>query len=106
LTSIFAPDSIGTYNKTQIKVQVTRSTKPYKEERMGESKRRKEELGGSYGKDSQDYIFPGIPITKQQSEEFIDITSKCAWFGMVTMVIGWVVIRFIGPSFGWWELVG
>ncbi len=71
---------------------------------MGESKRRKEELGGGYGKDKQDYILPGVPITKEQSEKFIDITSRGAWIGMTVMVAGWVVIRFIGPSFGWWQL--
>jgi Protein of unknown function (DUF2839) len=71
---------------------------------MGESKRRKEELGGNYGKDKQDYILPGVPVTKEQSEKFINITSKGAWIGMAVMVGGWVVIRFIGPSFGWWQL--
>lgn len=73
---------------------------------MGESKRRKDDLGDNYGQKQQDYILPGIPITKAQSEQFIDITSKGAWIGMAVMVGGWVVIRFIGPSFGWWQLAG
>jgi hypothetical protein len=70
---------------------------------MGESKRRKEQLGNKYGKQDET-ILPWLPITKSQSEQFIKITSKGAWIGIGVMASAWFVIRFIGPAFGWWQV--
>ncbi len=71
---------------------------------MGESKRRKEILGEQYGKEQP--ILPWLPITKSQSEQFVQITTKGAWIGIGFLVVWWLVIRLIGPAFGWWELAG
>ncbi|MEY2975880.1 MAG: DUF2839 domain-containing protein [Prochlorotrichaceae cyanobacterium] len=71
---------------------------------MGEAKRRKEILGDQYGKEKP--ILPWLPITKSQSEQFVQITTKGAWLGIGGLVVWWVVIRLIGPVFGWWELTG
>lgn len=71
---------------------------------MGEAKRKKETLGQDYGKEA--YILPWIPITKSQSEQFIKLTTQGAWVGIGLLVAAWITIRFIGPSLGWWELVG
>jgi hypothetical protein len=70
---------------------------------MGEAKRRKEQLGEDYGK-TKDYILPGVPITKQQSTDFVTWTTRGAWAGITLMIVGWIVIRFVGPSAGWWEV--
>ncbi|MGB5637092.1 MAG: DUF2839 domain-containing protein, partial [Waterburya sp.] len=51
---------------------------------MGESKRRKAALGKQYGQDSERFI-SWIPITKNQAEKFIQITSKGAWIGIGVM---------------------
>lgn len=72
---------------------------------MGESKRRKDVQGESYGNPDKDYLIPGLPITKKQSEQFIEITTKGAWYGIGIMAFSWVVIRFVGPSLGWWTLM-
>ncbi|MEO0835709.1 MAG: DUF2839 domain-containing protein, partial [Cyanobacteria bacterium J06642_3] len=48
---------------------------------MGESKRRKAALGQQYGKESE-RILPWIPITKNQADQFLKITSKGAWIGI------------------------
>jgi len=72
---------------------------------MGESKRRKDVQGDSYGNPDQDYLIKGLPITKKQSEQFIAITTQGAWYGIFALVFVWVIIRFIGPSLGWWTLM-
>jgi hypothetical protein len=70
---------------------------------MGESKRRKDQLGDKYGK-QEETVLPWLPITKSQSEQFIKITTKGAWIGIGVMVAIWVTIRLIGPAFGWWQV--
>jgi Protein of unknown function (DUF2839) len=70
---------------------------------MGEAKRRKTGLGEKYGQEER--ILPWVPITKGQSEQFVDITTRGAWIGIGAMVAVWVTIRFIGPAFGWWQVV-
>lgn len=69
---------------------------------MGESKRRKEALGEKYGQEP--YILPWLPITKRQSEQFLKWSSRGAWAGIVALVVIWISVVFIGPSFGWWGL--
>lgn len=69
---------------------------------MGESKRRKEALGEDYGKEQR--IYPWLPITKSQASKAYDITTKGAWIGIGSLIAAWLIIRFIGPGFGWWEV--
>jgi hypothetical protein len=69
---------------------------------MGESKRRKEQLGEKYGKEPP--IFPWLPITKTQANQFVQWTTRGAWGGIVLLVIFWLVVRFVGPAFGWWQV--
>ncbi|BAY27090.1 hypothetical protein NIES2100_69110 [Calothrix sp. NIES-2100] len=70
---------------------------------MGEAKRRKNTLGENYGQDTR--ILPWVPISKSQAELFVSWTTRAAWIGIVGMVVAWVTIRFIGPAFGWWQVV-
>ncbi|MCX7594139.1 MAG: DUF2839 domain-containing protein [Fischerella sp.] len=72
---------------------------------MGEAKRRKIALGENYGKSQQTRILPWVPITKSQAELFVKWTNRGAWIGIGLMVVAWVTIRFIGPAFGWWQVV-
>jgi len=69
---------------------------------MGESKRRKEALKEQYGKEEP--INSWLPITKSQAKQFYDITTKGAWIGIGTLASAWVIIRFVGPAFGWWQV--
>lgn len=71
---------------------------------MGEAKRRKNTMGEKYGQETR--ILPWVPITKSQSEQFVTWTTRGAWVGIGAMVAIWVTIRFIGPAFGWWQIVG
>ena len=70
---------------------------------MGESKRRQQALGESYGKPEP--ILPGLPISKEMAAKFIAWTSRGAWAGIILMVAAWLTIRFIGPGFGWWTVI-
>jgi hypothetical protein len=69
---------------------------------MGESKRRKNVLGEKYGQESR--ILPWLPITKAQSEKFVNLTSTGAWVGIGIMIAAWFTVRFVGPAFGWWKV--
>lgn len=69
---------------------------------MGEAKRRKESLGENYGKEAN--ILPWLPITKSQSQQFVKLTTRGAWIGIIFLIVYWVTIRFIGPTFGWWQI--
>lgn len=71
---------------------------------MGEAKRRKAALGEKYGQETR--ILPWVPITKTQADLFMKWTTRGSWFGIGLMVVLWLTIRFIGPAFGWWEVVG
>lgn len=69
---------------------------------MGEAKRRKESLGEDYGKEQP--VASWLPLTKTQSEQFIKWTTRGSWIGIGFLVAWWVIVRFIGPSFGWWQV--
>lgn len=69
---------------------------------MGESKRRKEALGEKYGQEPT--IVPWLPITKTQANQFVQWSTRGAWFGIVCLVIYWLTVRFVGPAFGWWQV--
>lgn len=71
---------------------------------MGEAKRRKTTLGEQYGQDTA-RILPWVPITKTQAELFVSWSTRGAWIGIFAMVAAWLTIRFIGPAFGWWQVV-
>lgn len=70
---------------------------------MGEAKRRQQQLGSDYGKEAT--ILPWLPITKRQGEQFVAWTTRGAWIGIFAMIGLWVTVRFIGPGFGWWDIV-
>jgi hypothetical protein len=69
---------------------------------MGDSKRRKETLGEKYGQEAN--IFPWLPLTKVQAQQFVQWTTRGAWIGIGLLVAWWVIVRLIGPGLGWWEL--
>ena len=70
---------------------------------MGEAKRRKTVLSEQYGQESR--FLSWVPITKTQAEQFVKWSNLGAWTGIGVMVAIWVTVRFIGPAFGWWQVV-
>lgn len=70
---------------------------------MGEAKRRKAALGEKYGQDNR--ILPWLPVTKSQAEQLVKLANRLTWIGIGGLVVAWLTVRFIGPAFGWWQVV-
>ena len=77
---------------------------------MGEAKRRKK-LGQSSKKnnfnsksDKSPKLFEWLPITINQRDSLIKLSIKACWFGIGSLIVLWIVVRFIGPAAGWWTL--
>ena len=77
---------------------------------MGEAKRRKtlglppkNDILRSKS-DESPRIFDWLPLTINQRDNLIKLSIKASWFGIGGLVLLWVVVRFIGPSAGWWTL--
>ena len=75
---------------------------------MGEAKRR-QRLGLSPKKqniksqsDQSPRLFEWLPITVNQRDRLIKLSIKASWFGIGSLIILWVVVRFVGPAAGWW----
>ena len=77
---------------------------------MGEAKRRKtlgfppKKNNNSNKVDQSPKVFDWLPITVNQKDSLIKLSIKISWFGIGSLVILWVIVRFIGPSAGWWTL--
>ena len=69
---------------------------------MGEAKRRKNALREQYGQEER--ILSWVPISKRQADDFYQWTTRDAWVGIGIMVAIWLTVRFIGPTFGWWDV--
>lgn len=70
---------------------------------MGESKRRKAALGDKYGQEAQ--IFRWLPITKKQADRIFKWSNLGTKIAIGLLVVSWITVRFIGPAFGWWQVV-
>ncbi len=77
---------------------------------MGEAKRRKtlglpsKENKTQIKLDESPRLFEWLPLTINQKDSLIKLSIKASWFGIGGLVILWIVVRFIGPSAGWWTL--
>ena len=77
---------------------------------MGEAKRRKtlglppKEINKKTKLDESPRIFQWLPLTINQRDKLIKLSIKTSWFGIGGLVILWILLRFIGPSAGWWTL--
>lgn len=70
---------------------------------MGEAKRRQEALGEDYGTESN--LVSWFPVKKSQLQQLYKIVMKGSWIGIFLVLLSWIVVRFMGPALGWWELV-
>ena len=77
---------------------------------MGEAKRRKS-LGLPPKKNNikskvneSPKLFEWLPLTINQRDSLIKLSIKASWFGIGSLIVLWVVVRFIGPTAGWWTL--
>jgi hypothetical protein len=54
--------------------------------------------------DSSPRLVSWLPLSRNQADRFVAITTRGAWIGIGSLVLFWVVVRFIGPAAGWWTL--
>jgi hypothetical protein len=54
--------------------------------------------------DTSPRIAPWLPLTRNQADRFVTLTTKGAWVGIAALVLFWLTVRFIGPAAGWWTL--
>ena len=47
-------------------------------------------------------IISWFPVTQKQRDDFIILTIKGGWIGIGCLIVFWIVVRFVGPAFGWW----
>ena len=78
---------------------------------MGEARRRaaqglppRQPQKNSKPVDTSPRVVSWLPLTKNQTQQFVAVTTKGAWFGIGAMVLLWITVRFIGPAAGWWTL--
>jgi hypothetical protein len=45
-----------------------------------------------------------LPLTRDQADRFVAVSTRGAWVGIAALVLFWVTVRFLGPAFGWWTL--
>lgn len=74
---------------------------------MGEAKR-KRDLGLTPKKrnnkviDNSPRLANWLSVTQKQKDKFIQLSIKTSWVGICLLVFLWLVVRFVGPYFGWW----
>lgn len=79
---------------------------------MGEAKRRaiqglpprQKKTAAAEASDSSPRLLPWLPLTRNQADQFVAVSTRGAWIGIAALVLFWVTVRFIGPAAGWWTL--
>ena len=54
--------------------------------------------------DTSPRVASWLPLSRNQADRFVALTTKGAWIGIAALVLFWVIVRFIGPAAGWWTL--
>jgi len=68
---------------------------------MGESKKRKQNLGEIYGNPDKERYFASIPFTKEQGRFWYKFTVTGTWICIGTIAAAWVIVR-LGVAMKWW----
>jgi hypothetical protein len=77
---------------------------------MGEAKRRSiqglppRQKKVDKPKDTSPRLISWLPLSRNQADRFVAVSTKGAWVGIGALVLFWVTVRFIGPAAGWWTL--
>jgi hypothetical protein len=54
--------------------------------------------------DTSPRVASWLPLSRNQADRFVALTTRGAWIGIAALVLFWVIVRFIGPAAGWWTL--
>ena len=73
---------------------------------MGEARRRSQKGVKPRNEKKSKAFSPRIvswfPVTQAQRDQFIQLSIRGGWIGIVLLVLLWVIVLFIGPAAGWW----
>jgi len=72
---------------------------------MGEARRRSQQgLSPKQVKIKANQQSQLFSISENKREQFFKITKTGAWVGIISLLVFWIIVRFIGPAAGWWVL--
>ena len=79
---------------------------------MGEARRRaaqglpprQPKTSKSPAADDSPRVVSWLPLTQNQTRQFMTWTTRGAWIGIASLAVFWIIVRFIGPAAGWWSL--
>lgn len=54
--------------------------------------------------DTSPRLTPWLPLTRNQADRFVALSTRGAWVGIGALVLFWLTVRFLGPALGWWTL--
>ena len=54
--------------------------------------------------DTSPRIAAWLPLTRNQADRFVTLSTKGALIGIGALVLFWLTVRFVGPAAGWWNL--
>jgi Protein of unknown function (DUF2839) len=54
--------------------------------------------------DTSPRVATWLPLTRNQADRFVTLTTNGAWIGIGALVLFWLTVRFVGPAAGWWNL--
>ena len=70
---------------------------------MGEARRRaaqgltpRQPKASTKAVDTSPRVVSWLPLTRNQTQQFMAVTTRGAWIGIGGMVVLWVTVRFIG----------
>ena len=73
---------------------------------MGEARRKSDQglkpLSKNNARNESSRIVSWFPVTQAQRDQFIQLSIRTGWVGIVALVVLWIIVRFIGPAAGWW----
>ena len=80
---------------------------------MGEARRRaaqglppRQPKASTKAVDTSPRVVSWLPLTRNQTQQFMAVTTPGARIGIGGMGVLWGPGRFIGPGAGWWALAG
>lgn len=68
---------------------------------MGESKRRKGDIGTLYGNPDKERVFASLPITREQGRFIYKFTITGTWICIGSLALFWIIFR-VGVAMQWW----
>ena len=77
---------------------------PPREKKAAETKPTKASGGRAKAADTSPRLVSWLPLTRDQANRFVSLTTRGAWVGIAALILFWVTVRFLGPALGWWTL--